>query len=211
MTRLADTIDLGPQDEAERLWSAAVKAQRAATDDLVQLLESLDLGLHAAEILAIHLLQPAKDKFPATIAVQLNMPDPEVDPHRDGIHVPKVLQFTDVGELEDLRDVDAVPVRVHLRVRHVELHGDRRRELVLGGLQQVNREYLRGVEPEVEGLEELHQVVRRGPLRLHRGAPQTFGLVLGPEINRVGQPCHIAIPFPPSLRRPARCRTSLAR
>jgi hypothetical protein len=113
MTRLADTIDLGPKDEALRLWSAAVEAQRAATDDLVKLFEFLDLGLHAAEILAIHLLQPVKDKFPATIAVQLNMPDPEVDPHRDGIHVPKVLQFTDVIDLLSGEELECVSPGMH--------------------------------------------------------------------------------------------------
>ena len=113
MTRLADTIDLGPKDEALRLWGAAVEAQRGATDDLVKLFECLDLGLHAAEILAIHLLQPAKDKFPATIAVQLNTPDPEVDPHRDGIHVPKVLQFTDVIDLLSGEELECVSPGMH--------------------------------------------------------------------------------------------------
>ena len=113
MTQLADTMDLGPRDEALRLWSAAVEAQRAATDDLVKLFESLDFGLHAAEILAVHLLQSAKDKFPATIAVQLNMPEPEVDPHGDGISVPKTLQFTDVIDLLSGEELECVSPGMH--------------------------------------------------------------------------------------------------
>jgi hypothetical protein len=113
MGQLADTIELGPKDEALRLWSAAREAQQAASDDLVKLFESLDLGLHAAEILTIHLLQPVKDGFPATIALQLNLPDPQVDPHRDGINVPKVLQFTDVIDLLSGEELECVSPGMH--------------------------------------------------------------------------------------------------
>jgi hypothetical protein len=113
MNQLSGTIDLGPEEEARRLWSAAQESRKAAADDLVSLCESLDLGLHAAEILAIHLLQPIKDSFPATIGVQLNLPDPEVDPHRDGINVPKVLEFTDVIDLLSEEELECVSPGMH--------------------------------------------------------------------------------------------------
>jgi len=113
MTQLADVIELEPEGEARRLWNGALQARDAAADDLVSLYESLDLGLHAAEILAIHLLQPIKDTFPATIGVQLNMPMPEVDAHRDGINVPKVLQFTDVIDLLSAEQLECVSPGMH--------------------------------------------------------------------------------------------------
>jgi hypothetical protein len=99
MTESAAVFELGPEDEARRLWKGALEARDAASEDLVSLCESLDLGLHAAEILVVQLLQPIKDRFPATIGLQLNLPTPEVDPERDGIHVPNVLQFNDVIDL----------------------------------------------------------------------------------------------------------------
>ena len=113
MTQLPDVIELGPMDEAMRLWGAAVKAREAAAEDLVSLCESLDLGLHAAEILVIQLLQPVKDNFPATIGVQLSMPMPEVDAHRDGVNVPKVLQFHDVVDLLSAEDLECVSPGLH--------------------------------------------------------------------------------------------------
>ena len=51
MARMPDIIELGPEDEARRLWSGALEAHKSAADDVVSLCESLDLGLHAAEIL----------------------------------------------------------------------------------------------------------------------------------------------------------------
>ena len=113
MTQKADVIELGPVDEAQRLWRGAMEAHKAPPDDLVSLCESLDLGLHAAEILVIHLLQPVKDSFPATIQVQLAVPSPEVDPHREGINVPKVLQFTDAIDLLSAEDLECVSPGMH--------------------------------------------------------------------------------------------------
>jgi len=101
-TPLPHTIALGPEDEARRLWAAARAARATAATDLVSLIETLDLGVRAAEVLAIQALQPVKDRFPATIGVQLATPTLAVDPHRDGIHVPKVLQFTDIIDLLSL-------------------------------------------------------------------------------------------------------------
>ncbi len=113
MTQLAAVIELGPEDEARRLWKGALEAHAASEGDLVALSESLDLGLHAAEILVVQLLQPIKDTFPATIGLQLNLPTPEVDPHRDGISVPKVLQFNDVIDLLSGEELECVSPGLH--------------------------------------------------------------------------------------------------
>lgn len=111
--QLAAVIELGPEDEARRLWNGALAARDAASDDLVALAESIDLGVHAAEILVIQLLQPIKDKFPATIGLQLNLPEPEVDPHRDGINIPKVLQFNDLIDLLSGKELECVSPGMH--------------------------------------------------------------------------------------------------
>lgn len=113
MTQLARAIELGLEDEARRLWNGAVEAQKDAAVDLVALIESLDLGLHAAEILVIQLLQPKKDSFPATIGLLLNTPAPEVDPNQDAIHVPKVLGFTDAVDLLSAADLECVSPGMH--------------------------------------------------------------------------------------------------
>jgi hypothetical protein len=63
------------------------------------LLEALDLGVRAAEVLVIQRLQVGKARFPATIALQLATPTPDVDAERDGINVPRTLQFTDALDL----------------------------------------------------------------------------------------------------------------
>jgi hypothetical protein len=108
-----ETILLGPEDEARRLWRGAVAAHEGASKDLVALCESLDLGLHAAEILAIQKLQPVKDRFPATIALQLDTPDPEVNVLRDAVAEPKALEFTDLLDLLSAEELDCVGPRLH--------------------------------------------------------------------------------------------------
>ena len=113
MNELAETVHLGPEEEARRLWAGAVQAREAASTDLVALCESLDLGLHAAEILVIHLLQPMKDEFPATIGLQLNLPVPEVDPIRDGIQIPRVLQFNEAIDLLSEEGLECVSPGMH--------------------------------------------------------------------------------------------------
>jgi hypothetical protein len=113
MTGLADVIELGLEEEARRLWSGALEARRSAEHDLVALCESLDLGLHAAEILSILLLQPVRDRFPATIGLQLELPAPEVDPQRDGIHVPHTLQFNDLIDLLSADELECVSPGMH--------------------------------------------------------------------------------------------------
>lgn len=110
---LPDTIDLGPEDEARRLWAGAREARTAADADLVPLIEALDLGIRAAEVLVIQQLQAVKDRFPATIGAQLAMPTLEVDAHRDGIHVPKTLQFTDAVDLLSGDELECVSPGMH--------------------------------------------------------------------------------------------------
>lgn len=113
MTELPGTIELGPEDEARRLWGGALEARKDAATDVVPLLESLDLGLHAAEILVIRSLQPVKGDFPATIGLLLNMPSPEVDPYRDAIDAPRVLGFTDAIDLLSAEELVCVSPGMH--------------------------------------------------------------------------------------------------
>lgn len=113
MSPLAEVVDLGPKEEARRMWDGAVKARANAGEDLVALCESLDLGLRAAEILVVHRLNPLRDRFPATIALQLEMPDPEVDPQRDGIQVPRALQFHEVIDLLSALELECVSPGMH--------------------------------------------------------------------------------------------------
>ena len=113
MTTLPETMLLGPEDEARRLWAAAQAARGRSSSDLVALLETIDLGLRAAEVAAVQLLQRVKDRFPATIGVQLATPEPEVERHRDGIHVPRVLQFTDILDLLSAEELECVSPGMH--------------------------------------------------------------------------------------------------
>jgi len=113
MSDLPDVIYLGPEEEAGRLWSGAIEAWQAAPKSIVSLCESLDLGIRAAEILAIQRLQPIKAQFPATIAIQLDEPEPEVDPLRDAISVPNSLQFTDIVDLLSAEELECVSPGLH--------------------------------------------------------------------------------------------------
>ena len=113
MSGSTETITLGPLDEARRLWQGAVEARKSADEDVVALCNCLDLGLHAAEILVIHLLQPVKASFPATIGLGLETPDPEVDVYRDAISAPKALQFTDLLDLLSEEELECVGPRLH--------------------------------------------------------------------------------------------------
>jgi hypothetical protein len=114
MSELPEVIDLGPRDEAESLWSRARAARDgAASGDLVSLLEALDLGLRAMEILVIERLEPVKDRFPATIAIQLDRPRPEVDPVEDAITVPNSLQFSEIVDILSREELDCVAPGLH--------------------------------------------------------------------------------------------------
>jgi hypothetical protein len=113
MSRLPDVIDLGLEDEARRMWKGSKQARSAASEELVALFEALDLGLHAAEILVIRRLQPVRPRFPATIGLQLELPTPEVDPHRDGIISPHSLQFHDIVDLLSAEELECVSPGMH--------------------------------------------------------------------------------------------------
>lgn len=113
MSGLPDVIELGLEDEARRMWKGSKKARLTASDDLVALSEALDLGLHAAEIHVIRLLQPVRSKFPATIGLQLELPTPVVDPLRDGVISPHTLQFHDIVDLLSAEELDCVSPGMH--------------------------------------------------------------------------------------------------
>lgn len=113
MTEHADVIELGPEEEARRLWRGAENAREAASGELVRLFEAIDLGLRAVEILVFEKLQPVKDQFPATIAIQMESPAPEVDPVRDAIHVPSSLEFTAIVDLLSEEELECVSPGMH--------------------------------------------------------------------------------------------------
>lgn len=113
MSEMPDIIELGAEDEADRLWKGAKEAQETASEDFVAMCEALDLGLRAAEILVTHRLQPVKDQFPATIGVQLDTPSPEVEAHRDAINVPNSLPFTAVLDLLSAEDLECCSPGLH--------------------------------------------------------------------------------------------------
>jgi hypothetical protein len=113
MDNLPEIIELGPEEEGRRVWSAALAARISAPTDLVDLCSAIDLGSRAVEILVVHRLQPARDQFPATIAAQLETPSPEVDTHRDAINVPSTLQFTDVLDLLSAEELECVSPGMH--------------------------------------------------------------------------------------------------
>ena len=113
MSEMSDIIQLGAEEEADRLWKGAKKAQETASEDFVALCEALDLGLRAAEILVTHRLQPVKDQFPATIGVQLDTLPPEVDAHRDAIDVPNSLPFTAILDILSGEEMACVAPGLH--------------------------------------------------------------------------------------------------
>jgi hypothetical protein len=113
MTDLPDTLELAPEEEARRLWQGAGEALERARADLVALCEALDLGLRAAEILVVDRLSPIKDQFPATIAIQLQRPRPEVHPVEDATTVPNSLQFTEILDLLSEEGLECVAPGLH--------------------------------------------------------------------------------------------------
>jgi hypothetical protein len=104
---------LGPSQEAERLWRGAEGEQVRATEDFVALCESLDLGIRAAQILAVLRLEPIRDRLPATIAGLLDRPPAEVDPWRDVVHQPRALRFAEVIDLLSDEELECVTPHLH--------------------------------------------------------------------------------------------------
>ncbi len=113
MSELPESVTLGPEEEADRLWQGAREAREKAGDSLAALSESLDLGLRAAEILAVHKLRPIQAEFPATIGLLLDAPNPEVEAYRDAVHVPPTLGFTDLLDLLSEEELECVGPGLH--------------------------------------------------------------------------------------------------
>ncbi|MGW8265367.1 MAG: hypothetical protein ACWGSQ_03315 [Longimicrobiales bacterium] len=113
MSELPEVIDLGPEEEAARLWRGGKEAQGKASESLVAMCEALDLGLRAVEVLVTHRLQAVRDHFPATIGIQLETPSPEVDAHRDAVNVPNSLTFTAILDLLSAQALECVSPGLH--------------------------------------------------------------------------------------------------
>jgi len=113
MSELPEIIELGPEEEASRLWEGAKEAQKAAATDLISLCGALDLGLRAAEILVTHRLQGVRDQFPATIGIQLETPEPAVEAYRDAVNVPNSLPFTAILDLLSAEGLECVSPGLH--------------------------------------------------------------------------------------------------
>jgi hypothetical protein len=113
MSNLPSVIELGPGEEAERLWVGALEAREAADDDFPALCEALELGVRAVEILAVQRLMEVKDRFPATIQAQLETPAPEVDLHRDAVQETHCLDFVAVLDLLSENDLECVSPGMH--------------------------------------------------------------------------------------------------
>jgi hypothetical protein len=113
MSEGSDVIHLGAEEEADRLWQGAKRAQERAGEDFVALCEALDLGLRAVEILVTHRLQSVKEQFPATIGIQLETPSPEVDAHRDTTNIPYSLSFSAILDLLSDEDLECVAPSLH--------------------------------------------------------------------------------------------------
>ena len=113
MSALPSVIDLGPAEEAERLWLGSLEAREDAGNDLAALCEALELGVRAVEVLAVHKLMAVKEHFPATVQAQLETPAPDVDALRDAVHVPNCLEFTAILDLLSSEDLDCVSPGMH--------------------------------------------------------------------------------------------------
>jgi len=69
--------------------------------------------LRVAEILVTYRLQPVKSEFPATIGIQLETPDAEVEAHRDAVNIPNSLPFTSVLDLLSSEELECVSPGLH--------------------------------------------------------------------------------------------------
>lgn len=113
MTEIDAAVTLDAEEEAARLWQGAALAFETAGDDIAPLLESLELGLRAAEIFAFRRLEPERQSFAPAIGALLDSPPPEVEVRRDAIEIPRVLQFTDVLDLLSEESLDCVGPDLH--------------------------------------------------------------------------------------------------
>lgn len=113
MSDTSEILEIGPREEAERLWRGAREAHGQAGMHLVHLCESLDFGIRAAEILATLALAPVRDKFPATIAMMLESPDPDVDLERDALATPHALGFLHILDMLSADGLDCIARKLH--------------------------------------------------------------------------------------------------
>jgi len=104
---------VGPIQEAERLWRGAESELARAGEDFAALCSALDLGIRAAQILAVLRIEPVRDRLPATIAALLERPPAEVDPWRDVVHQPRALRFAEVIDLLSDEDLECVTPHLH--------------------------------------------------------------------------------------------------
>lgn len=107
----SETVTLDARGEARRLWVAASAA--IGRDDLVSLCEAVDLGVRAAEVLAVDRLQQVKSDFPATVVALLELPEPGVDTHRDAVSVPSTLAFAEILDLASEAGLECVGPHLH--------------------------------------------------------------------------------------------------
>lgn len=113
MSQLQETITLGPEEEARRLWRGAQEARERAGESVAALSETLDLGLRAVEILVVHALRPIKSDLPATIGLLLDEPNAEVDTFQDAVTMPRTLSFSDALDLLSDESLDCVGPSLH--------------------------------------------------------------------------------------------------
>lgn len=113
MAALPPTLLLQSREEARRLFEAFREVRARAGEDLGALLAALDLGVRAAELMAVHRLLPATSRFPATIGMRLETPDAAVVPGRDAAQAPPVLGFADVLDLLSAEGLPCVSPALH--------------------------------------------------------------------------------------------------
>jgi hypothetical protein len=113
MSPLPEIIHLEAEDEAQRLWAGAEAAFAASEEELLPLLEAVDLGVRAAEVLAVDRLQAARARFPATIQLQLDLPEPPVVPRLHAIAAPQAMDFVGVLDLLSEEGLECVNPGMH--------------------------------------------------------------------------------------------------
>ncbi len=113
MIDVNEVLELSAADEASRLWEASKEIYHAAPQDVSAILESLDLGIRAVEILGFHRIEPVRDKFPATIASHLEPPAPDVEVQRDAVEQPRCLGFRELLDLMSEEELPCVARDMH--------------------------------------------------------------------------------------------------
>ncbi len=113
MSQLPESVRISPEEEAQRLWNGAKTAFESSAESLVSLCEALELGIRAVEILAVNGLRPVADRFPATIAMLLESPDPEVSTERDALSAPNSLELLHVVDMLSADGVNCVSRKLH--------------------------------------------------------------------------------------------------